>query len=65
MGKPNPSDLNECLSIIERTPDEKEAERVLLFALGLLQMADDEFEDREGVGDKVATDQAHRRAATP
>jgi hypothetical protein len=54
MEKRDPLELlSECLSIIEQTPDDKEAERILLFAFGLLQMADEEFQDRECGGTQV------------
>jgi hypothetical protein len=34
---------NECLSIAEQTTDDRTAERVLLIACRLLQMADEDF----------------------
>ena len=34
---------NECLSIVEETTDDRTAERVLLIACRLLQMADEDF----------------------
>jgi hypothetical protein len=43
---PNPDVLdlyNECLSIVEETTDDRTAERVLLIACRLLQMADEDF----------------------
>jgi hypothetical protein len=44
MSHPDALDLyNECLSIAEQTTDDRTAERVLLIAFRLLQMADDEI----------------------
>jgi hypothetical protein len=44
MAHPDTLDLyNECLSIVEETTDDRTAERVLLIAVRLLQMADEEF----------------------
>ena len=34
---------NDCLSIVEETTDDRTAERVLLIAVRLLQMADEDF----------------------
>jgi hypothetical protein len=44
MAKPDPLErFNECLSIIQKTRDDKEAARVVLVAIGFLRMADEEF----------------------
>jgi hypothetical protein len=44
MSHPDALDLyNECLSIAEQTTDDKTAERVLLIAFRLLEMAEDEI----------------------
>ena len=44
MSNPDVLDLyNECLSIVEQTTDDRTAERVLLIACRLLQMADEDF----------------------
>ena len=44
MPRPDALDLyNECLSIAEQTTDDRTAERVLLIAFRLLQMAEDEI----------------------
>jgi hypothetical protein len=44
MSHPDALDLyNECLSIVEQTTDDRTAERVLLIAFRLLQMADEDF----------------------
>jgi hypothetical protein len=44
MSNPDALDLyNECLSIAEQTTDDRTAERVLLIACRLLQMADEDF----------------------
>jgi hypothetical protein len=57
MSHPDALDLyNECLSIAEQTTDDATAERVLLIAFRLLQLADDE----------IASQRASRyRAADP
>jgi hypothetical protein len=47
MSHPDALDLyNECLSIVEETTDDRTAERVLLIAVRLLQMADEDFARR-------------------
>jgi hypothetical protein len=47
MTKPDVLDLfNECLSVIEHTKDDKAAERMLLIAFRLLQMAEELFAQR-------------------
>jgi hypothetical protein len=47
MSHPDALDLyNECLSIVEETTDDLTAERVLLIAVRLLQMADEDFARR-------------------
>jgi hypothetical protein len=47
MSHPDALDLyNECLSIVEQTTDDRTAERVLLVACRLLQMADEDFARR-------------------
>jgi hypothetical protein len=44
MSRPDVLDLyNECLSIVEETTDDRTAERALLIACRLLQMADEDF----------------------
>jgi hypothetical protein len=44
MSNPDALDLyNECLIIAEQTTDDRTAERVLLIACRLLQMADEDF----------------------
>jgi hypothetical protein len=44
MSHPDALDLyNECLSIVEETTDDRTAERVLLIAVRLLQLADEDF----------------------
>jgi hypothetical protein len=50
MTKPDVLDLfNECLSVIEHTKDDKAAERMLLIAFRLLQMADGLFAQRSPI----------------
>ena len=44
MSRPDVLDLyNDCLSIVENTTDDRTAQRVLLIAFRLLQMADKDF----------------------
>lgn len=44
MAFPDPLDLvNECLSLIEQAPDEKEASQLRSLTIRLLQIADEEF----------------------
>jgi hypothetical protein len=44
MCHPDVLDLyNKCLGIVEETADDRTAERVLLIACRLLQMADEDF----------------------
>jgi hypothetical protein len=47
---------NECLSIVEETTDDRTAERVLLIAVRLLQMADEDFARRLAAEVKAAND---------
>jgi hypothetical protein len=50
MTKPDVLDLfDECLSVIEHTKDDKAAERMLLIAFRLLQMADGLFAQRSQI----------------
>jgi hypothetical protein len=50
MTKPDVLDMfNECLSVIEHTKDDKAAERMLLIAFRLLQMADEIFAQRSRI----------------
>jgi hypothetical protein len=50
MTKPDVLDLfNECLSVIEHTKHDKAAERMLLIAFRLLQMADGLFAQRSQI----------------
>jgi hypothetical protein len=50
MTKPDVLDMfNECLSVIEHTKDEKAAERMLLIAFRLLQIADEIFAQRSQI----------------
>ena len=55
MTNPDVLDLyNECLSIVEETTDDRTAERVLLIACRLLQMADEDFERHCELGGRGA-----------
>jgi hypothetical protein len=57
MSHPDTLDLyNECLSIVEETTDDRTAERVLLIAVRLLQMADEDFARRLASEFKAAND---------
>jgi hypothetical protein len=57
MSHPDALDLyNECLSIVEETTDDRAAERVLLIAVRLLQMADEDFARRLASEFKAAND---------
>jgi hypothetical protein len=54
MANPAHLDLfDKLLRTIATSLNDQQAERALLFAIGLLQMASDEFEDREAVGDRA------------
>jgi hypothetical protein len=56
MEKADPLELfNACLGIIEQTPDDKEAERVLHVAISFLQMAEEEFARRSAPDFKSAS----------
>jgi hypothetical protein len=55
MTNPDMLDLyNECLSIVEETTDDRTAERVLLIACRLLQMADEDFARHCAIVDRPA-----------
>jgi hypothetical protein len=57
MSHPDTLDLyNECLNIVEKTTDDRIAERVLLIAVRLLQMADEDFARRLAAEVKAAND---------
>jgi hypothetical protein len=57
MSRPDVLDLyNDCLSVAEETTDDRTAERVLLIAFRLLQMADLDFARRSVFEFNLAND---------